>query len=130
MTNENITYIDTYIGEGTSASISLHNIFDSILVGDGNNPNHIYRVPINDFFLTHRDELRSIETIKRLPETLYYKPKYVSMSLYGTTELWLSLLRVNRMRDTSEFCKPIIKVYEPNQLIELLKIYFKREDKM
>ena len=130
MTEENITYIDSFVGDGVRATISLHNLYDSILVGNKDKPSHIYRIPFDDFFLKYHDELSTVETLRRLPEELYYMPKKVSYALYGTTELWLSLLRVNRMRNTAEFCKPIIKVYDPDGLVDLIRIFFKREEKM
>ena len=60
---------------------------------------------------------------------MFYKPKMVSMELYGTTELWLSLLRVNEMTNITEFHQPLIKVYNPDQVKELITIFFKREGK-
>ena len=60
---------------------------------------------------------------------MFYKPKMLSYELYGTTELWLAILRANNMKNISEFHYPIIKVYQPDRLKELIKVFFKREDK-
>lgn len=123
-----VTYLDKYINDGKHAVLSMHNLYESVLVGDDSD--HIYRTGIDDFFLIHRRELESIIQWYNIPETMYYKPKMLSLQLYGTTELWLSLLRVNNLRNITEFHYPIIKVYSPNDLKELMKIFFKRERKM
>lgn len=125
-----VTYIDRYINDGQKAVISMKNLFDTILVGDANNEEHIYRIGINDFFLKHRSELESIIQWYSVPESMFYKPKLLSLELYGTTELWLSLLRVNNMKNVTEFHLPIIKVYNPYALKEIIKVFFKREKKM
>ncbi len=126
----NITYMNRYIEEGQKQVISLKNLYDTILVGDVNKPDHIFRIPISDFFVKYRDELSPYIVYYSLPESMFYKPKTVSLELYGTTELWLSLLRVNEMRNISDFSLPIIKVYDNTKLKEMINIFFKREKKI
>jgi len=126
----NTTYVDRYITDGKKEVISLHNIYDTVLVGDINDENHIYRIPIDDFFLKHKAELESTIQWYTVPESMFYKPKLLSLELYGTTELWLALLRVNGFKNVTEFCYPIIKVYNPNMLKEIMKVFFKRERKI
>ena len=125
-----VTYIDRYIADGQKATISMRNIYDTILVGSENNTDHIYRIGIDDFFLKYRSQLDQIVQWYNVPETVYYKPKTMSLQLYGTTELWLSILRLNNMKNITEFHYPIIKVYNPNSLRELMQIFFKREKKI
>lgn len=124
------TYIDKYINEGEKAVISAKNLYDTILVGDINNDDHIYRIGIDDFFLKHRNDLESITIWMTCPERCYYQPKTLSEEMYGTTELWLSLLRINNMRDITEFHYPIIKAYDPNRLKDIISVFFKREKKL
>jgi len=129
MTENAIMYLDTFISEGNKATVSLHNLYDTQLIMDANNPTHIYRTPFDDFFLKHHNELQSIEKYVQLDQHYYYKPKSVSDILYGTTELWLALLRCNNMKTIPEFCKPIIKIYKPQELADLIRVFFRREDK-
>lgn len=126
----NRTYIDRYINDGKNDPRSLMKTYDTMLVGDVNNTSHIYRVPFTDFFLKYNAELSDMLNVYSLPQTLYYKPKAVSLETYGTTELWLAILRANNMKSVTEFCKPMIWMYEPASLIELIKIFFKREGKL
>ena len=124
----NITYIDQYIIDGKNNTFSLKNFYDSILIGDENKES-IFRVPIDDFFLKHQKELESCKQPYICPETYFYKPKALSFSIYGTTELWLSILRLNGLRSTCEFNYPVIWLYEQNRCMELIKTFFKREGK-
>jgi hypothetical protein len=59
--------------------------------------------------------------------SMFYRPKSVSLDLYGTTELWLALLRVNDFKSVADFHYNVIKVYSPSDLYELINIFFKRE---
>lgn len=123
----NNTYLDKYIKDGKAATISLKNIYESMLISSESNPNHVYRTAFNDFFIKHADHIKDCIQLYQIPDTMYYKPKLVSMSLYGTTELWIALLRLNRMTHITEFHYPIIKVYNPDRLSEYINIFFKRE---
>lgn len=124
----NITYIDSFIKDGQDETISMKNLYETILIR--NNQDHICRVPIADFFIQYRRELMDAIEFYNLSESMFYKPKLVSLHLYGTTELWLSLLRLNNMRNITEFHYPFIKVYNSDKLMELINIFFKRNDKI
>lgn len=127
---ENPAYIDNFIREGQSATLSLKNFYDTMLVSDIDNKDHIIRIPIGDFFLKYKDQLEGIEQYYHLPDKYFYKPKTLSLELYDTTEMWLSLLRVNGMRNITEFSQSIIKVYNPAEIKEFINIFFKREGKI
>lgn len=123
----NITYMDEYINDGHKSVLSLNNFYETILVGNDKKPNHIYQTPLNDFFIKYRRELEEIIDLYTVPERMFYQPKTLSYELYGTTELWLSILRVNGMRNVTEFHEPIIKIYNAGSLFELINIFFKRD---
>lgn len=122
-----ITYINKYINDGNKETLSLRNFYESILVKDADNSDHIFKIPINDFFIKYKSELNSIVKYYSVPQSMFYKPKSVSYELYGTTELWLALLRLNEMRNITEFHQPIIKIYDVNSINDLIDIFFKRE---
>lgn len=122
------TYIDTFIEEGKENTLSIRNFYDSMLVGNSDRPDHIIRIPISDFFVKHRDHLVDLIQIYTIGESMYYKPKTLSLQLYGTTELWLSILRLNEMKNVTEFHLPIIKIYDPNRIKDMINIFFKREN--
>lgn len=123
----NTTYIDEYITDGHKAILSLKNFYNTILISKDDSLQHIYRVPFEDFFIKYKKQLSACVEYYSLPESMYYQPKTVSLELYGTTEMWLSLLRVNGMRNITEFHIPIIKIYNPDEVKELINIFFKRE---
>lgn len=124
-----ITDINQYIDDGKKAVISLKNFFNTVKV-ENRTGDDAFVIPWSDFFLKYRNELKEIEEWHTIPESHFYKPKLVSLELYGTTELWISLLRVNNMKNITEFHFPIIKIYNANGLMELINIYFKREKKI
>ena len=121
-----ITYIDKYISEGKKDTLSLKNFYETLLVGDIDNPDHIFKTTIGDFFIKYRKELEPIIQYYNISQSYFYKPKSVSYELYGTTELWLSILRLNNMKNITEFHQPIIKIYNPSYLKDLIDIFFKR----
>lgn len=123
-----ITDINQFIDDNKKAVLSLNNFYDNITLEDNNKCKIL--IPWNDFFLRYRKELEEIEEWHTIPESHFYKPKMVSFEIYGTTELWLALLRVNNMRNITEFHFPIIKVYNAKGLMELINIFFKREKKV
>ena len=130
MASDNTTYVDSYISEGQKAVLSLKNFYDTVLTADVNNPTHIIRIPIADFFVKYRKELEPTIQYYNVSDGYFYQPKTLSLDLYGTTEMWLSLLRVNNMRNVTEFHLPVIKIYNPTDVKELINILFKREGKL
>ena len=122
----NITYIDSFIVDGKNDVLSLKNFYDTILIKP--KKDHIIRIPYQDFFTKYKNELEDCIQLYTISESFYYKPKLLSLKLYNTTELWLGLLRVNNMRNISEFHYPIIKIYNPDNILELINIFFKREE--
>ena len=124
----NVTYIDQFITDGKKDIVRADNLVDSYLVSD---PEHssIYRSAWDDFFIQHDEELRENLILCRIDKRQYYRPKWVSLQIYGTTELWLSLLRANKMKSVIEFHWPLISVYSPLTLKRLIDVYFKRENK-
>lgn len=121
-----ITYIDKYIADGKKDTLSLKNFYETLLVGDIDNPDHIFKTAIGDFFIKYRKELEPIIQYYNISQSYFYKPKSLSYELYGTTELWLSILRLNNMKNITEFHQPIIKIYNPSYLKDLIDIFFKR----
>lgn len=126
MSLPNATYIDQFINDGNQATITLKNFYSTKLISTIGK-DHVYRVPWDDFFIKYKTQLDKIVAFYNVPESSFYKPKLVSYELYGTTELWLGLLRLNNMKDTTDFHMPIIKIYNPYQINDLIDIFFKRE---
>lgn len=128
MPTPNSTYINRYIQEGENASLSIGNFTESVLLANADKT-HIIRVPFDDFFIKHMDEFNVAIQLYQIPDTMFYKPKLLSLELYGTTELWSGILRLNKMKNITEFHKPVIMVWEPATLKELIDVFFKREGK-
>lgn len=123
----NHTYMSQFISDGQKATLSGRKFFDTMLVGSTDRPDHIYRAAFGDFFLRHWNQLKVTSQYYVLPQEMFYQPKTLSLMLYGTTELWLGLLRINGMKNITEFHYPVILIYNPSEVKELINIFFKRE---
>lgn len=122
-------WIDKFIEEGQDATLSLKNFYETLLIADNVNSDHIYRAPFYDFFIEHAKEFEKTIQYYNLPQHMFYRPKTLAFEVYGTTEMWLPILRVNGMVNITEFHQPIIKLYNPNAITGLIEIFFKREGK-
>lgn len=123
----NITYTDQYILDGKRAVASLSNFYSTMVMKDIDRPDQLFRVPMDDFFIRYRIPLSEIVIEYECPDNMFYQPKTVSYHLYNTTEMWMGLMRLNNMKNITEFIEPIIKVYQPDPLFKLMDIFFKRE---
>lgn len=129
ITGDNVTFIDDLITDTQRERFSLEYLYDQMIVQNPQRPTHFFKIAINDFFVKHREELRPYITYYRIGDNWFYRPKAISYHIYGTTELWLALLRLNNMASASDFNKPVVKIYDPNGLKQLIDIYFQREGK-
>lgn len=126
VTQPDMTYMNKYISDGNNSVVSLKNLYETLLVTDEEG-NKLFKIPLNDFFIRYKNQLRDIVEFHSIPLTMFYRPKMVSLELYSTTELWLALLRLNGMRNITEFHYPIIQIYNSSELFNLINIFFKRE---
>lgn len=125
-----ITYAEQFVIDGKQALISLRKFYDTVLVTNEDRRDHVIRIPIGDLFLNYREQLADSVILYQLPTSHLYQPKRLSEELYGTTEMWISLMRLNGMRNVTEFNRRLIKVYDPNTVRELIDLFLKREGKL
>ena len=125
-----VTWIDKFIREGKSAQVSLHNIYDSMLMMERDNETNMCRIPLYDLFLKHWHQFADTVQDYTLSERHMYQPKTISAEIYGTTEMWLPLLRLNRMRNVTEFTRREIQIYNPTFVKPLIEIFLKRAGKI
>ena len=64
--------------------------------------------------------VKSIQLSEKEKEKYRYSPKKLSYDLYGTTELWADLLKLNGCVSIAEFEPDFIRVYDPNTFKEYL----------
>ena len=64
--------------------------------------------------------VKSIQLSEKEKENYRYSPKKLSYDLYGTTELWADLLKLNGCVSIAEFEPDFIRVYDPNTFQEYL----------
>ena len=108
------------ITKGTQNSLILDNINEYVNF-DG------FKIPVHCIL---SDKYRGIileNCVKiTLSEELFnvyqYRPKYLSLKLYGYTDLWHLILWINDMTSVTQFNKKIIYVYDPDALDVLDRI--------
>lgn len=121
------THMTDFISNNLNNNISLNKFYRTLLTVDSEDLSTINRIPYDDFFTRYTGPLSQITVQYIVLPEYFYQPKTVSQMIYGTTELWLGLLRLNKMRNITEFNQDIISIYEPAQLSSLIKIFFNRE---
>lgn len=81
--------------------------------------NEVTIVPYSSVVSKYKDFLHEIIITMDLDDKqrvkYMYKPKMLSEDLYGTTELWDTILLLNECVYVSEFKPKTVKVYDPNK---------------
>lgn len=112
--------IESVIAKGSSNDLILDNI-NSYIKFDG------FTIPAyNILFEKYRGIILENCVKITLSDALYdvyrYRPKYLSLKLYGYTDLWHLILWINNMTSMTQFDKKIIYVYDPDALEIIEKI--------
>jgi hypothetical protein len=108
------------VEEAKALDISYRTLHPGAVIINSQNKEAI-KIPFSSLINKYKDFLHEI--IIEMPmdeddcETFMYKPKMLSEDLYGTTELWDTILILNNTISVSEF-KPEgkVKIYDPNRL--------------
>ena len=82
------------------------------------------RIPFSSLLNQYRDYLSNIIISVPLNDVLRnkyrFKPKMISDELYGTTELWDTILVLNNCFRVCEFDPKVLKIYDPEKLKEYI----------
>ena len=113
------TTIEELVNWGKTQEISYRNLHGEVYINNISN-NEVIRIPLNSVMGEYRYFLEpyTIE-ITMSDDELYlyqYKPKSLSFKLYGTTELWPTLLMINNCISKIDFDKKKIKVLDPKRI--------------
>ena len=117
------TYISKSIEDSRDADFRASNLYFTAAIEDKSSGD-VIRVPYSSLTQKYSDILSQYVRIVGYTEAQFnkyqYKPKLLSQDLYGTTELWSSLLQLNGMISVLEFNKQYLKVYDPNIILDVL----------
>lgn len=98
--------------------ISYRTLHPCIIIKNSSDNRNI-QIPFSSLTNKYRDFLSTIIISEKLDEEtqeLYaFKPKLVSMYLYGTTELWSDILILNEAVSIIDFKPKILRVYDPSK---------------
>ena len=117
------TYINKSIEDSRDADFKASNLYFTAAIEDKASGD-VIRVPYSSITQKYADILSQYVRIVGYTESQFkkyqYKPKLLSQDIYGTTELWASLLQLNGMVSVLEFNRPYLKVYDPNVILDVL----------
>lgn len=106
-----------------SLEISYRTLHPEATMNDIQN-NRIVKFPFSSIINKYKDFLYNIiieiELNDEEFEIYQYKPKMLSEDLYGTTELWDSILILNNATTVAEFNSKKIKLYDPKKFKKYL----------
>lgn len=110
------------INSAKEAEISYRNLHKDILI---QNNDSIISVPYSSVIRNYLPFFESTAVYARFSsEEVYkykFKPKKLSLDLYGTTEIWSALLELNGMYSILDFnLEKTIKVFSPKTFLPLL----------
>ena len=66
MSIESNTYVANLIANGQRQSISLKNLYDTVLVENAEDKSDVIRIPWNDFFLKYQENTYQNENINKI----------------------------------------------------------------
>ena len=103
--------------------ISYRTLHPSVIMYDKDSDRRI-RFPFSSIVNKYKDYLSNIIIEIELnaeEQAMYlYKPKLLSEDLYGTTELWDTILILNDCQSVIDFKPRFVNIYDPENLKELL----------
>lgn len=118
--------INQMIKEGKDSELTYAT---SSIVAGNENISFTYRNIYDEFIPVLKD--KSIET--ELDEDnlikFKYNPHLLAYVLYGTTDLWFLLLRINNMTRVTQFDKKKIKIIHPDDMKLINDIFIIREER-
>lgn len=101
--------------------ISYRNLHTNIYI---KNKEDIIKIPYKSIIQTYLPFFQdTVVTAKLNPDEIVmyrYKPKMLSFDLYGTTELWSSLMELNGVLSIVDFTLETPKVFHPNSFMKKL----------
>lgn len=99
---------------------TLHSVGNIL---DASTKNNII-IPYISILSKYRHFLKKYTINVRMDDVLcrkyVYNPKLLSYDIYGTTELWAELLRINNCSSTIEFKFRKVKIYDPTKLKDII----------
>lgn len=110
--------ITDQISDAEELEISYRTLHPAAIIIDSESERNI-RIPFSSIISKYKDFLSEIVISVELTEEeqlhYQYKPKALSEDMYGTTELWDSLLILNNCKSVIDFTPKVVKMYDPEE---------------
>lgn len=122
--------IKQVIEDGKTAPFSANTLHFKKIITNTSSDNFI--ILMNPIFDKYYELLKNYISEVNLTDEEYnkyiYKPKLLSLDIYGTTELYFLLLKINNMTSIIDFNKQNIKVFKKEIMTILNEIMIHEED--
>ena len=119
------TTIEELIESGKGVTISYYNLSFLDMMSNGTWVSVLNVV--NDYMPELKAVAYDVELKQSEQQTYFYKPKLLSLDVYGDTELYYIILLMNDMADVKEFTKPIIKMLKKQDMNNLISAIYNAE---
>lgn len=124
MANTNIpASITEQVDQVKDLEISYRILHPGATIHDVNNERYV-KFPFSSIINKYKDFLyniiQTIELSEEEQDYYQFKPKMLSEDLYGTTELWDTILILNDVVSVSEFKPKKLKLYDPSKFKKYL----------
>ena len=119
------TTIEELIESGKGVTISYYNLSFLDMMSNGTWVSVLNVV--NDYMPELKAVAYDVELKQSEQQTYFYKPKLLSLDVYGNTELYYIILLMNDMADVKEFTKPIIKMLKKQDMNNLISAIYNAE---
>ena len=132
MNEQFFSTIEESVEDNQLKEISYRQLHTNCIIDDKKTDTKIL-VPYLSITNKYRDYLKSIiiDTDELDDVTLSYfrfSPKKMSLFLYGTTDYWYALMELNHCKSIIEFDKTKYKVYDPDELRDLINEILIKEE--
>lgn len=106
------------VEDAINLEISYRTLHPSAYIVDSETERTI-RIPFSSVINKYKDYLSTIiikvELSDQEQSYYHYKPKALSEEMYGTTELWDTILILNNCKSVIDFTPKVVKLYDPEK---------------
>ena len=122
--------IQDSIEVGKELQITGNTLHYKNIISNSNNELFVFSISsiFDKYYELMKEKTVTIELTDEEYRTYIYKPKLLSLDLYGTTELDFLLLRLNNMVSCIYFNKKTLKVFDKNIISLLNEIMVHEQD--
>ncbi len=118
-----ISYISDQLSDIKKQELSYRKLHSNAFIRDARTDS-VIKIPFMSLTNKYKDFLEPYKILIPLSNieqyTYKYQPKKLSEEMYGTTELWYTLLELNNLKSITEFTPTELYMYDPHKIVDLI----------